>query len=268
MEEEGGKGRRKRRLVKTKDLVRIDSEDDDVAVVEHEEPLVIESSDDSDAFEAPMPVKQQKSPVKKRKASVLKKNSIRSYLSSAAQVAASVKKAETKSDSATDSLMFVDKYAPKTEEDLCLHPKKKTEIKEAILNAVQKFEKRVIIVEGPSGCGKRTSVEVLCKVNRIPVLTWNPPSSSSDVWSEDKMSREVQYESQVDRFVDFVVRAQRYADLNFNSEAENHRTRSVVLIHESDMPSFTFNDASRRKLFSLLHFMLTKSKYVCFVFVF
>lgn len=59
-------------------------------------------------------------------------------------------------------LDWIEKYAPKSSDDVCVNPKKLRELKEAMLEMVLEATNcRILVVHGPSGCGKSTSVKCL-----------------------------------------------------------------------------------------------------------
>lgn len=73
---------------------------------------------------------------------------------------------------AHDDRLFVDLCAPSNESQLSLHAKKLMELKSWIKNAVKKKSNEVLLITGPTGVGKSTSVEVICKSLQVELITY------------------------------------------------------------------------------------------------
>mmetsp|Transcript_7930 Transcript_7930/g.14537 ORF Transcript_7930/g.14537 Transcript_7930/m.14537 type:complete len:932 (-) Transcript_7930:2273-5068(-) len=124
---------------------------------------------------------------------------------------------------ATKSILWINKYAPETFEDLCkcLHKPKVTEVQDW-LDGVRNGTngKRLLLLHGPVGCGKSTCVRVLAKQLNFVVREWCSETDrattsnfhSRDVGFSKDSDFSVQYVSQLDDFAQF-VRSARYPTL-------------------------------------------------------
>jgi cell cycle checkpoint protein len=87
------------------------------------------------------------------------------------------------------------KYCPQSASELCPAPKKVKEVKEWLLSHAQITEggggkglpitnpnTPVLVITGPTGGGKSTTVELLCKELGLKLLTWNAPTPT--LWHE------------------------------------------------------------------------------------
>ncbi|KAJ1623005.1 Rad17 cell cycle checkpoint protein-domain-containing protein [Pavlovales sp. CCMP2436] len=79
--------------------------------------------------------------------------------------------------------LWLDRFRPTSRTDLCVHAKKLDEIAAWLGGVRGELElglapsKRVLILSGPTGCAKSSSLRVLAAEAGFEVLTWSPPRS-------------------------------------------------------------------------------------------
>lgn len=76
------------------------------------------------------------------------------------------------------NLMWVDQYAPTTQQELCVAPKKVQEVMEW-LQLEENQKQKLLILMGRPGCGKSTMLRVLCREMGISILEWDDTYSST-----------------------------------------------------------------------------------------
>ena len=106
----------------------------------------------------------------------------------------------------SDFQPWTDKYAPLNLSELAVHKRKVDEIRQWLNNVYcGRLRKSVLILRGPAGAGKSTSISLLAKDMGIQVQEWKSPSSSNYA-SES-------YSSATAQFDDFLNRAGKYGHL-------------------------------------------------------
>ncbi|KAI9362928.1 Rad17 cell cycle checkpoint protein-domain-containing protein, partial [Zopfochytrium polystomum] len=143
--------------------------------------------------------------------------------------------------------LWVDKYAPATEDQLGVNPKKIEEVRNALLKALSaprlfislKSGGQIILLSGPSGAGKSAVVHVLARELDLDILEWiNPIDTSKFESLTARNDREVAAESGSartwsnsfdegkpsisNRFADFLSHARKSCPLAFVSTYSNH----------------------------------------------
>ena len=82
-----------------------------------------------------------------------------------------------------------EKHAPRASKDLCVAPKKVAEVRDWLRSRVPSLRAdhgnhgggvvvgsgRVLLLTGPTGCGKSTTVELLCAELGLRLLRWSAP---------------------------------------------------------------------------------------------
>ena len=137
---------------------------------------------------------------------------------------------------------WTEKYGPHNLEELVVHHKKVGNVRnwlEVVLNG--KNPQKLLVLKGPAGAGKTTTVSLLSKVLGFKVVEWKNPSAS-DFTSDD-------YVSVSSLLEDFMSRAGRYGGLELvhdrperqdtgNAETEKSEDERRVVMLE-DLPSVT-----------------------------
>lgn len=74
---------------------------------------------------------------------------------------------------------WVDKYKPETQHELAVHKKKieevETWLKAEVLERQPKQGGSILLITGPPGCGKTTTIKILAKEHGIQVQEWINP---------------------------------------------------------------------------------------------
>ncbi|XP_062985745.1 LOW QUALITY PROTEIN: cell cycle checkpoint protein RAD17 [Elgaria multicarinata webbii] len=147
---------------------------------------------------------------------------------------------------------WVDKYKPKTQNELATH-KKKTEEVEAWFKShmVQRQPKQggsILLLTGPPGCGKSATVEILAKDLGIQVQEWINPISLDfkkddfqDALSHESDFQILPYQSQTALFQEFLLRANKYVRLQMVGESMETDKRLILV---EDMPNHFYRDPS------------------------
>lgn len=119
------------------------------------------------------------------------------------------KKADNKSNETAfkcQSFDFFKELEPKEVKDLAVHPKKITELdswlEKYVINACQ--ETSLLLVTGPTGCGKSSAIQVLCKSKGIGITEWFNPLNAPTYMFDKLTYYDDNYVNQVSQFTEFV----------------------------------------------------------------
>ena len=111
------------------------------------------------------------------------------------------------------SVDWLKKFQPKELSELAVHPKKLEELKNWF-NIRTKVPNKILVVEGPAGCAKSTTLKLIAKENNYDVSEW---INSTDVETallrdnpENFQSEFTSYENQITKFTDFLLRTSRF----------------------------------------------------------
>ncbi|XP_040834993.1 cell cycle checkpoint protein RAD17 [Ochotona curzoniae] len=146
---------------------------------------------------------------------------------------------------------WVDRYQPETQHELAVHKKKIEEVeawlKAQVLERQQKQGGSVLLVTGPPGCGKTTTLKVLSKEHGIHVQEWiNPvlPDFQKDDFKEmfnhEASFPVLAYQSQLAVFKEFLLRATKYNKLQMLGD--DLRTNKKIILVE-DLPNQFYRDS-------------------------
>lgn len=114
------------------------------------------------------------------------------------------------------NVLWADKYAPRDAESLAVHKKKVAEVRtwlvdtKAELQKVKgmgnfglRFAEKILVLTGPPGCGKTTTLKVLCDELKMQFVEYFCPLQ---VMQRDVDGRVRDYQSQMSYFEEFLVR--------------------------------------------------------------
>lgn len=118
--------------------------------------------------------------------------------------------------------LWSERYQPASEEELVI-TKKRVENVRAFFTLGQSA--RVLILQGPPGCGKAAVLRAICNDLGYELLEWNPAAHSQ---AYDDV--ETRPEPISDVFLRFLARADRYGSLR--ADREGPRARRVALIRD------------------------------------
>ncbi|XP_037384999.2 cell cycle checkpoint protein RAD17 isoform X1 [Talpa occidentalis] len=143
---------------------------------------------------------------------------------------------------------WVDKYKPETQHELAVHKKKieevETWLKTEVLERQPKQGGSILLITGPPGCGKTTTIKILSKELSIQVQEWiNPilPDFQKDDFKVlfNSESSFHPYQSQIAVFKEFLLRATKYNKLQMLGD--DLRTDKKIILVE-DLPNQFYRD--------------------------
>ncbi|XP_014707416.2 cell cycle checkpoint protein RAD17 isoform X1 [Equus asinus] len=146
---------------------------------------------------------------------------------------------------------WVDKYKPETQHELAVHKKKieevETWLKAEVLERQPKQGGSILLITGPPGCGKTTTIKILSKEHGIQVQEWiNPilPDFQKDDFRElfnpESSFHVFPYQSQIAVFKEFLLRATKYNKLQMLGD--DLRTDKKIILVE-DLPNQFYRDS-------------------------
>ncbi|KAF2662728.1 hypothetical protein K491DRAFT_685899 [Lophiostoma macrostomum CBS 122681] len=125
----------------------------------------------------------------------------------------------THNDSA-DARPWNEKYGPVSLDELAVHKKKVADVRTWLSDVLDgKQRKRLLLLKGPAGSGKTTTISLLSRELGFYVHEWKNPSSSTS-GAEGFVSVTAQFE-------DFVGRTGAFGSLSFAEQAQSQKTRST-----------------------------------------
>ncbi|XP_028638895.1 cell cycle checkpoint protein RAD17 [Grammomys surdaster] len=159
---------------------------------------------------------------------------------------------ETSKEHLSDNEPWVDKYKPETQHELAVHKKKieevETWLKAQVLEVKPKQGGSILLITGPPGCGKTTTIKILSKELGIQVQEWvNPilPDFQKDDYKEllnlDSSFSIVPYQSQIALFNDFLLRATKYSKLQMLGD-DLTTDKKIILVE--DLPNQFYRDSN------------------------
>ncbi|KYQ93059.1 hypothetical protein DLAC_05670 [Tieghemostelium lacteum] len=146
-----------------------------------------------------------------------------------------------------DTRMWVDKFIPKTEEDLVVNKKKQTEVKLWLqdrlkeLNDGIEIREKLLILTGPSGAGKSSLIRVLGNSMQFEITDWENPPMVLTTDQNDQLTSP--YAPQLEQFRNWLKFSTRGASLFTKSRL------NVVLIEEYPNLSGPTQQEEFRKIF-------------------
>ncbi|KAF2270657.1 Rad17-domain-containing protein [Lojkania enalia] len=157
-----------------------------------------------------------------------------------------------------DNRPWNEKYGPATLDELAVHKKKVSDVRTWLSDVYNGRErKRLLLLKGPAGSGKTTSVILLSKELGIEVHEWKNPTALTS-YSEGFVSLTAQFQ-------DFVGRTGAFGSLAFDESAPIHHThptsspssRQKQLILVEEFPNTFTRASSTVQSFrsSILHYL-------------
>eukprot|EP00049_Salpingoeca_infusionum_P007508 m.122288 g.122288 ORF g.122288 m.122288 type:complete len:576 (+) comp13727_c1_seq2:261-1988(+) len=133
---------------------------------------------------------------------------------------------------------------PAIVKDLAVHPKKVAEVRRWVEAAIDpekaKHQPRALLMVGPPGCGKTTTLQLICKELQCQIVEWVNPVSYSSIDLERGYET---FDSQTSQFEAFLIRGSRYRTLNFlagsaapTQSQQRHCARQILLVE--DFPNY------------------------------
>lgn len=123
------------------------------------------------------------------------------------------------------SIDWLKTFQPKEISELALHPKKLEELQNWFKISCAKVPNKILLLEGPTGCGKTTALKMVAKEQGFSVSEFiNATDMESHLLREhsENQQREfesISFENQISKFSDFLVRTSRFQSV-FGSDKE------------------------------------------------
>ncbi|KAK7845784.1 cell cycle checkpoint protein rad17 [Quercus suber] len=134
--------------------------------------------------------------------------------------------------------LWVDKYKPRSLEELAVHKKKVEEVKvwfeERLTSSKDEFGHYVLVITGQAGVGKSATIHVIASHLGARICEWNTPTPV--IWQEHlhNSSAGITYTSKLDEFEIFVERIRKYG-LIPSSSAKEPKSSNILLIDDLPM---------------------------------
>jgi cell cycle checkpoint protein len=123
---------------------------------------------------------------------------------------------------------WADRYGPSNLEELAIHKKKAADVQTWLENALSgKERQRLLVLKGPAGSGKTTTVALLAKAMGFQAAFWHNPAHH-DTASNGSLA--VQFE-------DFLHRGGNFGTLTFNETASAHSSAERHVLVVEDFPA-------------------------------
>lgn len=159
---------------------------------------------------------------------------------------------ETSKEYLSDDEPWVDKYKPETQHELAVHKKKieevETWLKTQVLEVKPKHGGSILLITGPPGCGKTTTIKILSKELGIQVQEWVNPilqdfqrDDYKELFNSESNFFVIPYQSQIAVFNDFLLRATKYNKLQMLGDALT-TDKKIILVE--DLPNQFYRDAN------------------------
>ncbi|WCJ32685.1 Cell cycle checkpoint protein RAD17 [Euphorbia peplus] len=109
--------------------------------------------------------------------------------------------------------LWVDKYSPRTMEELAVHKKKVEEVKvwfEERLTNPKEILSNVLVITGQAGIGKSATIHVIASHFGATVCEWKAPTPT--LWQEHmhNSATGINYTSKLDEFVNYIEKIRKY----------------------------------------------------------
>ncbi|KAJ9172646.1 hypothetical protein P3X46_015860 [Hevea brasiliensis] len=133
--------------------------------------------------------------------------------------------------------LWVDKYMPRSLDELTVHKKKVEEVKawfeERLRDSKENLKNNVIVISGQAGVGKSTTIHVIASHFGATLCEWNAPTPT--IWQEHmhNASTGVHYSSKLDEFVNFIEKIRKYGLIPSSFSAES---KSPIVLLIDDLP--------------------------------
>ncbi|PKX90253.1 putative cell cycle checkpoint protein Rad17 [Aspergillus novofumigatus IBT 16806] len=147
-------------------------------------------------------------------------------------------------DKDAEKLPWAQKYSPVNLNELAVHKKKIADVQSWLSDVLCAFEKKLLVLRGPAGSGKTTTLSLLSDKLGFDVLEWRNPSGSEFAAKG--------FTSTAAQFEEFLTRGNRLRGLEFKTglsaskrNGSDHMRPRLILIEEfptvfdGDSPSLT-----------------------------
>ncbi|KAL4911919.1 Rad17 cell cycle checkpoint protein-domain-containing protein [Aspergillus aurantiobrunneus] len=156
-----------------------------------------------------------------------------------------------------ENLPWVQRYAPLTLEELAVHKRKVQNVEQWLNDALTgKARQNLLVLKGPAGSGKTTTISLLSDKLKFNILEWKPPSTF-EYATKDYVSLGTQFDG-------FLSRGHKFGSLDLDGSdgsqisiegSTNNFQRRIILIEE-------FPTISSRTTPALAAFRLSVLRYI------
>ena len=118
-----------------------------------------------------------------------------------------------------------DRYGPSDIEELAVHKKKVADVQKWLADVLSGLDdRRLLILKGPAGSGKSTTVSLLSKSLGVPTIPWNNPTAA-EFGSTSSVAMQ---------FNEFLNRSGQYGSLDFDepTNAQITSTKRILVVEE------------------------------------
>ncbi|KAF5738112.1 putative Radiation sensitive 17 [Tripterygium wilfordii] len=153
--------------------------------------------------------------------------------------------------------LWIDKYQPRSLEELAVHKKKIEEVKVwfegRLTPSKDELSNHVLLISGQAGVGKSATIHVIASHLGARVCEWNTPTPTA--WQEHvhNFNSGIQYRSKLDEFETFVEKVRKYGLLPSSFPVES---KSSIILLIDDLP-MTNGRAAFEKLQNCLFLLVT-----------
>ncbi|KAK9285916.1 hypothetical protein L1049_025117 [Liquidambar formosana] len=169
-------------------------------------------------------------------------------------------KVSTGSGKSSRKDLWVDKYKPRSLEELAVHKKKVEEVKvwfeERLKATREEFCNHVLVITGQAGVGKSATIQVIASHLKARVCEWNTPTPT--IWQEHMHNSNagIRYTSKLDEFESFVERIRKYGLVQSSFTGE---LKSSVILLIDDLP-VTNGKVAYGRLYNCLHLLVRSTR--------
>lgn len=158
------------------------------------------------------------------------------------------KRKVTKSD---ERIQWVEKYSPKISKDICINPRKLRDLRDELCKMINgDNNNRLLVLTGPSGSSKSTSVKVVASE-----LIRHSNSSASGFGNYFEMKNEEEYFNEyIDSSIDSINQTNVFTEFMNDSK---FKTNTVILIE--DLPNIFHNETLQKFRKSIQDWIFTSS---------
>ncbi|RHZ62701.1 hypothetical protein CDV55_101915 [Aspergillus turcosus] len=139
----------------------------------------------------------------------------------------------TNYDKDSEKLPWAQTYSPISLDELAVHKKKIADVQSWLSDALRAYEKKLLVLRGPAGSGKTTTLSLLSDKLGFDVLEWKNPSGSEFAAKG--------FTSTAAQFEEFLTRSNRLRGLAFygttdlpasKKKSSDHMRPRIILIEE------------------------------------
>ncbi|KAK1386757.1 Cell cycle checkpoint protein RAD17 [Heracleum sosnowskyi] len=152
--------------------------------------------------------------------------------------------------------LWVDKYRPRTLEELAVHKKKVEEVRtwfeERLKKEKQENNNHVLLITGQTGIGKSETVRVIASHLGAILYEWKTPTPT--IWQEHvhNSGSGIRYTSKLDEFENFVERIRKYGLISSSDKKGSQKTHFLLI---DDLPVIS-GKVSYERLRCSLHLLV------------